>query len=77
MIKDKSSFNKSLARILQEEGLSLDADGLIFIRSLEGDFWCVGYLDDEGGIKSETEFPEDLDGAISHFHKLIEENNLC
>jgi len=77
MIKDKPSFNISLARILLEEGLSLDADGLVFIRSLEGDFWCVGYLADDGGIESETEFPGDLDGAIAYFQTLIEENNLC
>ena len=77
MIKDKQSFNTSLARVLLEEGLSLDADGQVFIRSLEGDFWCVGYLNSEGKIDSETEFSGDLDGAISYFHKLIEESDLC
>lgn len=73
MIQDKEKFNKALSVVLQADGLSLEAGAEIYIRSLEGPYWCVGTLDKYGDIKDETEYENDLEGALDHFHRLNDE----
>lgn len=73
MIKNKKKFNEALSVVLQADGLSLEAGGEIYIRSLEGPYWCVGTLDKYGDYDEETEYQNDLDGALAHFHRLNDE----
>ncbi|MGH1429093.1 MAG: hypothetical protein ACRBEE_14225 [Arenicella sp.] len=77
MIEDKQKFNKALSIVLQAEGVSLEAGGELYIRSLEGESWCVGTLDRYGDINEETEYKNDLNGALDHFHKLNDKNSFC
>jgi hypothetical protein len=68
MIKDLDLFKQSLKNILQsDDGLSIESEGTVYIRSLEGNNIVAGILDDDGGIERETEFNENIDDAIEYF----------
>lgn len=68
MIKDIDSFKNSVKLILQsEDGLCLESEGNIFIRTTEGDNFFAGYLCLDGGIEEEIEFGDDIDAAIEYF----------
>lgn len=57
-----------MAALLRADGgLMLVSQGEVFIRSLEGDNYAAGGLDNDGGIQTESEFPGDVHGAIEHF----------
>ena len=75
-LKNSCDFNDALSIVLLEQGISVVVDATVYIRSLEGEFWCVGTYDDQGGINFEKEFPNDIGGAIEFFHRLREDNDL-
>ena len=77
MIEDKKRFSDALKIVLMEDGLNLSAGADIFIRSLEGEQFCVGTLDREGGIDDEALYVGEPDEAIKKFIEMVEELNLC
>ncbi len=77
MIDDKNKFAAALKIILLEDGLSLEADADIYIRSLEGEQFCVGTLDKNGCIDEETLYEGEPDEAVNKFIEMVEQRNLC
>lgn len=67
-MKNKTQFIENLKQVLStDDGLSVESEGTVYVRSLEGDSYAVGILSDDGAIDEEVEFKSDLDGAIRWF----------
>jgi len=68
MNKEIEQYKKAVQFLLENDhGLSIQSDGTIYIRSLEGDKICVGRVDIEYGIKEEKVYTNDFDSAFQHF----------
>lgn len=61
-------FLESLKWILSESGqtVRVDSCATTYIRSLEGDEWCVGTMDNDGSIIAENSYT-DVDDAIDDY----------
>lgn len=58
------------------DGLSIESEGTLYVRSLGGGAIAAGFLDDEGTISEEHDFGEDVAAAIDFFwEKRIELNH--
>ena len=68
MIEDLKTFKQCIKNILlSDDGLSVESEGTVYIRSLEGDQIASGIWDDEGSIESEILFNDRIDDAIEYF----------
>ena len=68
MIRDQAEFREAITRLLNaDDGLSIESEGTVYIRSLEGGLIVAGILADDGAILSEREFGPDTDSAIDYF----------
>ena len=68
MIKDREQFKSSIKEVLcADDGLSIESEGTVYVRSLEGEYYCAGILANDGGIEMEHEYEEDLDAAVEYF----------
>ena len=67
MIHDKDKFYEALKTVLLSDyGLSLESEGTVYVRSLDGEY-AAGLLADDGAIEYEKEFEDDIDSAIRFF----------
>ena len=68
MLKNEKQFIENLKQVLSsDDGLLVESEGAVFVRSVEGDNYTAGILCDAGGIDDKIEFESDLDGAIRWF----------
>lgn len=64
----KPNFRVYLRNVLlADDGLSIESEATVYIRSLEGGLICCGLLSDDGDIELEYEFGKDVDAAIDWF----------
>lgn len=65
---DTPEFRRAIrAVLLGDDGISIESEGTIYIRSLEGPYIAAGTLSLDGGIEAETEFETDIESAIDWF----------
>ncbi|MBU2709255.1 hypothetical protein KCM76_24885 [Zooshikella marina] len=61
-------FKDAIKVVLQhEQGIVIESEGSIYIRSTEGENYCSGYESPDGKISEEVEFGSDLDKAVDYF----------
>lgn len=64
----EQAMAKALVALLKgQEGLSVESEGAVYVRVLEGEIYAAGVIGDDGEIETEREFDGDLDGAIRYF----------
>jgi hypothetical protein len=68
MIRDIDEFRAALRTLLlSDDGISIESEGTVYVRSLEGNYFAAGILSANGGIESEEDCDSDIDRAISFF----------
>ena len=68
MLINEPEFRSNLRKLLlADDGISIESEGAIYIRSLEGPDICTGILGHDGAIEHETEFGTDIESAIDWF----------
>ncbi len=68
MIRDDMAFRMSLRAVLEaDQGLAIQSEATVYIRSLEGGLVVAGILADDGAIIEEFEFGCNVDAAIEYF----------
>lgn len=68
MIHDLSSFRDTLRAILEaDDGLAVESEGTVYVRSLEGKCYVAGILSNDGSIEKEFHFESDIEAAIDYF----------
>jgi hypothetical protein len=68
VLSNENSFRDHIRHVLlADDGLSVESEATIYIRSLEGGMICAGTLAHDGAIESEREFGTDIDTAIDWF----------
>ncbi|WP_145226076.1 hypothetical protein [Gimesia algae] len=68
MVENEQEFRDTIKILLQsDDGIAIESEGTVYIRSLEGCQIVAGILGDAGGISYEKEFAENIDVAIEYF----------
>ncbi|WDE02601.1 hypothetical protein [Thalassomonas actiniarum] len=62
------SFEESIKSVLEQaQGISIESEGSIYVRSTEGNNYFAGHVSSDGAVSEEVEFGSDIDKAISYF----------
>ena len=73
MIQDEipnleSMLSNAIRHVLRADaGISIESEGTVYVRSLEGNTFCAGLIGEDGYIRYEKEYGIDVDGAIDWF----------
>ena len=62
------SFKEALKAVLeQEQGISIESEGSVYVRSTEGKNYCAGFESPDGEVSEEFEYGSDIDKAVDYF----------
>ena len=63
------------AVIASDDGMCVTAERVCYVRSFEGEQYCSGAYDVNGGMEREVEHAADVDGAVDRFLELRRERD--